>query len=57
MKKSIIAFAFAVLLTAGCKNNVADTVIFGTVYTADTDTPSAEAIAVKDGKFIYVGDK
>lgn len=57
MKKSIIAFAFAVLLAAGCKNNVADTVIFGTVYTADTDTPSAEAIAIKDGKFVYVGDK
>ena len=56
MKRTIIAFTFAALLAAGC-NNVADTVIFGTVYTADTDAPSAEAIAVKDGKFIYVGDK
>ena len=57
MKKSIIAFTFAALLAAGCNNRAADTVIFGAVYTADADTPSAEAIAVKDGKFIYVGDK
>ena len=57
MKKSIIALFFAALLAAGCSNKAADTVIFGTVYTADTDTPSAEAIAVKDGKFVYVGNK
>ncbi|MCQ2174358.1 MAG: amidohydrolase [Bacteroidales bacterium] len=58
MKKSIIAFASAALLAAGCCNDkVADTVIFGTVYTSDTESPSAEAIAVKDGRFIYVGDR
>ena len=56
MKRSIIALTIAALIAAGC-NNVADTVIFGTVYTADADTPSAEAIAVKDGRFIYVGDR
>ena len=57
MKKSILAFTFAALLVAGCNNKAADTVIFGTVRTADDDAPTAEAIAVKDGRFIYVGDK
>ena len=57
MRKSIIALTFAALLAAGCGDKAADTVILGTVYTADTDTPSAEAVAVKDGKFIYVGEK
>lgn len=56
MKRFIIALTFAALMAAGC-NKVADTVIFGTVYTADADIPSAEAIAVKDGRFIYVGDR
>ena len=57
MKKIIIISVFAAMLASGCNNPAADTVIFGTVYTADTDAPSAEAIAVKDGKFVYVGDK
>ena len=57
MRKSIIAFTFAALLAAGCNGSVADTVIFGTVRTADEEIPVAEAVAVKDGKFVYVGDK
>ena len=57
MKKSIITLAFAALFAVGCNNKTADTVIFGTVRTADDNAPVAEAIAVKDGKFIYVGDK
>jgi predicted amidohydrolase YtcJ len=28
----------------------------GTIYTADDSRPSAEAVAVKDGKIVYVGD-
>ena len=54
--KSIIVLASAGLLAAGC-NKAADTVIIGTVHTAEEDMPVAEAIAIKDGKFIYVGDK
>ncbi|MBQ0025468.1 MAG: amidohydrolase [Bacteroidales bacterium] len=57
MQKSIIASAIAVLLTAGCNDRTADTVVFGTVRTADEGTPVAEAIAVKDGRYVYVGDK
>ena len=54
--KSIIVLASAGLLAAGC-NKAADTVIIGTIHTAEEDKPVAEAIAIKDGKFIYVGDK
>ena len=37
--------------------DIADTVLRGgTVYTVDADAPWAEAVAVKDGRIIYVGD-
>ena len=54
MKK--IIYAIAILMAVGC-NKAADTVVFGTIRTAEEDNPVVEAIAVKDGKFIYVGDK
>ncbi|MCQ2751912.1 MAG: amidohydrolase family protein [Coriobacteriales bacterium] len=46
-------------LCTGCGNSqVADTVVYGTIYTAEADNNgTAEAFAVKDGKYIYVGDK
>ena len=37
-------------------NKIADTVIYGNVYTVDKKNPKADAVAIKDGKFIYVGD-
>ena len=55
MKK--IIWAIAIFITAISCNKVADTVVFGTIRTAEQDNPIVEAIAVKDGKFIYVGDK
>lgn len=54
MKKTI--FAFTLLLAVSC-NKAADTVVFGTIRTVEDDNPVVEAIAVKNGKFIYVGDK
>lgn len=33
----------------------ADSVIYGNFYTVDEKNPKAEAVAIKDGKFIYVG--
>ena len=36
----------------------ADLVVFGTIYTAENENDGlAEAFAVKDGKYIYVGDR
>lgn len=35
----------------------ADLVIYGKIYTADKDGSIAEAMAVKDGKILYVGDE
>ncbi|MBP9995064.1 MAG: amidohydrolase family protein, partial [bacterium] len=57
MRKSIILLAIALLVMTGCKQEVADTVVYGTIRTAEAETPIAEAIAVKDGRFIYVGGK
>ena len=34
----------------------ADTVIYGNFYTVDNEQPNAEAVAITDGKFVYVGD-
>lgn len=36
--------------------NAADMVVYGTVYTVEDDAPLAEAFAVKDGKYVYVGN-
>lgn len=58
MRKSIILSALALLVMVSCsKHETADTVVYGTIRTAEAETPTAEAFAVKDGKFIYVGDK
>ncbi|MBQ0085961.1 MAG: amidohydrolase family protein [Prevotella sp.] len=59
MKKSILSlFAIAiVIMLVSCKADYADTVVYGTIHTADDECPVAEAIAIKDGKFVYVGDK
>ena len=34
----------------------ADKVIYGNFYTVDKQNPKAQAVAISDGKFIYVGD-
>jgi predicted amidohydrolase YtcJ len=40
------------------QNIIADTVIWGgPIYTADDDNPEVEAIAIKDGRFIYAGER
>ena len=35
----------------------ADKIIYGNIPTVDKDRPKASAVAVADGKFIYVGDE
>ena len=35
----------------------ADKIIYGNIYTVDKKQPKAEAAAIADGKFIYVGDE
>ena len=37
-------------------NNCADLVVIGTIYTAE-DNEVCGAVAVKDGKYVYVGDR
>lgn len=69
MKRYILSFAtLAILFTfAACsdKDNdmpvpdsqAADMVVYGKIYTADNSESMAEALAVKDGKYIFVGSK
>lgn len=51
--------AFAAIAFVSCNTNgneKADTILVnGTVYTVDENRPTAEAIAIKDGKILYVG--
>lgn len=35
----------------------ADLIVYGTIYTSNPNQDVAQAMAVKDGKYIYVGDK
>ena len=51
-----LLFLISIFVIVGC-GEVADTVVYGTIHTADETAPVAEAVAIKDGKFIYVGDK
>lgn len=63
--KKILTILLVLLITfsiTGCNNTindtVADLVVYGTIYTAEEDNGiKAEAFAVKDGKYIYVGNK
>jgi len=34
----------------------ADKIIYGSFYTVDEKNPKAQAVAIQDGKFVYVGD-
>lgn len=43
--------------SAATQENTADLVVYGKVYTANADHRYADAFAVKDGKYIYVGNK
>ncbi len=44
--------------TVGKENEVyADTVVYGKIYTSNSDHEWVEAFAVKDGRYIYVGDE
>lgn len=56
---SLTGWALAVVLAScsGKAEQVADTVILNAVvYTVDAKNPSAESIAIKSGKIIFVGD-
>ena len=57
MEKIFILMAIAAMFTACSQNRTADTVIYGSIYTSSKDTPLVEAAAIKDGKWIYTGDK
>ena len=44
-------------MLTGCNSKqTADLVVYGKIYTAE-DNKIVEAFAVKDGKYVYVGDK
>ena len=55
----VVTMAVTAIFFVSCNsktNEVADTVILnGTIYTVDENLPSAAAVAIKDGKIIYVG--
>ena len=62
--KVVLGIIFAVLIflsvfALGCSfDKSADLVVYGNIYTAeDSNDSMAEAFAVKDGKYVYVGDK
>ena len=49
-----ISFIIGTCSFASCQS--ADLVVYGKIFTAE-DNQVAEALAVKDGKYVYVGDK
>ena len=57
MKNYLTLCGLTLLLFAGCSSNVADTVVYGDIYTVDKDNPVVQAVAVKDGRYVYAGDR
>ena len=54
---AVLSVVIGMAMLTGCKSKpTADLVVYGKIYTAE-DNKIAEAFAVKDGKYIYVGDK
>ena len=58
-KKTLTAVAAALLAFSTCAvaETAADLVVYGKVYTANANARYADAFAVKDGKYVFVGDK
>ena len=61
MRAFLFVFLLCNLITAGCKQShekiIADTIITNAaIYTVDRDNPWADAVAIKSGKYIYVGN-
>ena len=54
---AVLSILFGTGMLVGCKSNdCADLVVYGKIYTAE-DNQIVEAFAVKDEKYVYVGDK
>ena len=54
---TVMGVIFGIGLLASCKNNnSADLVVYGKIFTSEGNQ-IVEAFAVKDGKYVYVGDK
>lgn len=57
MKRIIsLILLLTLALTSTALAGSADTVVYGRIYTSNEAQPWAEAMAVQDGKFVYVGD-
>ena len=57
MKKTVaLILLFALAFTCTAYADSADQVVFGRIYTSNEEQPWAEAMAIQDGKFVYVGD-
>ena len=54
---AVVSVVVGMGMLTGCKSkNSADLVVYGMIFTAEGNQ-MAEAFAVKDGKYVYVGDK
>ena len=56
MASLAMTFAFSTC-SAAAPEAAADLVVYGKVYTSNANDRYADAFAVKDGKYVYVGDK
>lgn len=63
IKVVLVAFSIMAMSAMSCSKienrtkEEADLVVYGNIYTSEKDCLHAEAFAVKDGKYIYVGDR
>ncbi len=56
MKKLFYSVLILTILSCSSKNEMADTIISGgVIYTVEKNTPTVEAVAIKDGKILFAG--
>jgi hypothetical protein len=58
LSAKMIIQSLLIFLFSGCgQKQSADLIVIGNIYTMNTDQPSAEAVAIKNGEILFVGSR
>ncbi len=58
LSAKMIIQSLLVFLFSGCgQKQSADLIVIGNIYTMNADQPSAEAVAIKNGEILFVGNR
>ena len=55
LQRALTAVSLTLLTLQASIGSAADLLVSGTIYTADDEAPTVEAVIIRDGRFNYVG--